>query len=234
MPLWLLTLQQHYHFWRGRYKKSLVDSKLLALWKNSTLPFNQDWQSLEFLVVDTETSSLSPKDGELLSIGWVPIIDGHIHLNDAKHIYIKDLMDKHESVGQSATIHQIRDCELQQGIYIEEAIELFLAVSKGRVLVFHHAGLDLAFLNKHVRNLLGGPLLIPYVDTLALEKRKLSQQKDVIHKQDLTLAQCRTRYHLPDYPAHNALSDAIATAELLQAQLSYKGDHVKAKSVLFS
>lgn len=34
---------------------------------------------------------------------------------------------------------------------------------------------------------------------------------------DLTLAGCRVRYGLPDYPAHNALVDALATAELLLA-----------------
>ena len=31
----------------------------------------------------------------------------------------------------------------------------------------------------------------------------------------------RLRYHLPHYPGHNALIDAIATAELLQAQIQH-------------
>jgi DNA polymerase-3 subunit epsilon len=39
----------------------------------------------------------------------------------------------------------------------------------------------------------------------------------------LTLAKCRERYHLPSYSNHNALSDAMATAELLLAQITAMG-----------
>ncbi len=35
----------------------------------------------------------------------------------------------------------------------------------------------------------------------------------------IRLADSRLRYQLPHYAAHNALIDAIATAELLQAQV---------------
>ena len=234
MQPWILRLQQKYYQWKANTKKTLIAPTLTSAWKNTQLPVNQDWQSLEFLIVDTETTALNINEGELLSIGWVTMINGDVQLCDAKHIYIKDLIEKEDSVGQSATIHQIRDCELQTGIYIEEAMDLFLEACRGRILVFHHAGLDLAFLNKHIRYLMGAPLLIPYVDTLAMEKKKLGQQQDIIHKNDLTLSQCRTRYHLPDYPAHNALNDALATAELLQAQLSHKGNCVQGKDILFS
>lgn len=37
----------------------------------------------------------------------------------------------------------------------------------------------------------------------------------------LRLSDTRERYSLPLYQNHNALTDALATAELLQAQLSY-------------
>ena len=33
---------------------------------------------------------------------------------------------------------------------------------------------------------------------------------------------CRRRYQLPDYHGHNALWDALATAELLLAQLAHR------------
>ncbi|MEF1281994.1 3'-5' exonuclease, partial [Vibrio fortis] len=38
------------------------------------------------------------------------------------------------------------------------------------------------------------------------------------------LGQSRRRYHLPDYTPHHALTDAIATAELLQAQIAHHYD----------
>lgn len=40
----------------------------------------------------------------------------------------------------------------------------------------------------------------------------------------IRLANTRSRYHLPTYPPHDALTDAIATAELLQAQIHYHFD----------
>lgn len=234
MSNWALKLLQRYHKLRGRLYHIPIDSKLYQLWNNVQLNFRQRWDDLDYLVVDTETSALNTEEGELLSIGWVTIKQGEIQLNDARHYYIKGLMSQDESVGESAAIHQIRDCELQQGIYIEEAVSLFLETCQNKVLVFHHAGLDLAFLNKHVKHLMGAPLLIPHVDTILLEKQKLSRQKSVLKKQDLTLASCRTRYGLPDYPAHNALNDALATAELLIAQIKHKGNIVKGKELFVS
>ena len=37
----------------------------------------------------------------------------------------------------------------------------------------------------------------------------------------MRLADSRIRYSLPAYQNHNALNDATATAELLQAQIAY-------------
>jgi DNA polymerase-3 subunit epsilon len=39
--------------------------------------------------------------------------------------------------------------------------------------------------------------------------------------ESIRLANSRERYHLPAYAPHDALTDAIATAELLQAQIKY-------------
>ena len=46
------------------------------------------------------------------------------------------------------------------------------------------------------------------------------RREQPIRQGELTLAACRARYHLPDYRAHNALGDALATAELLLAHLA--------------
>ncbi|WP_246615091.1 hypothetical protein [Agarivorans litoreus] len=56
-----------------------------------------------------------------------------------------------------------------------------------------------------------------WIDTLSIEKSLLAnanRQKNG----DYRLASVRKRYCLPDYPGHNALVDAVATAELLLAQ----------------
>ena len=89
---------------------------------------------------------------------------------------------------------------------------------RGRVLVFHNAVLDNAYLNRLSRTLYGAPLCLPTVCTLQLERRRLHRRDRAIKPGDLRLAACRARYGLPPYPSHNALWDALATAELLLAQ----------------
>ena len=57
----------------------------------------------------------------------------------------------------------------------------------------------------------------PWLCTLRLEQQRLARREQPLQRGELTLATCRRRYQLPDYPAHNALWDALATAELLLA-----------------
>ena len=49
------------------------------------------------------------------------------------------------------------------------------------------------------------------------------RQDAVIMPGSLRLHSCRQRYGLPHYPAHDALTDAVATAELLLAWAAHAG-----------
>jgi DNA polymerase-3 subunit epsilon len=205
--MWLLWLRRLYRRARAR------GSALHHCWQQPLPSTSSDWREVAFLVCDAEMSSMDPTEGELLSLGWVVIENGGIWLDSAEHHLIK----ASASVGQSAIIHQLRDCELQDAEPLSSAIERLITVAAGKVLVFHNALLDTAFLNLATRELYGVPMLLPTVDTLALEERLLRRRQQVIKAGDLRLQGCRSRYGLPDYPAHNALVDAIATAELLLA-----------------
>ncbi len=173
-----------------------------------------DWRDVPFLVCDAEMSSLDANSGELLSLGWVFIENGAIALESARHYLVK----ASQSVGQSAAIHQLRDCELEEGRSAAELLELFLSAAAGRVLVFHNAVLDTAFLDRLTCREYGAPLLMPTVDTMMMEEAIFRRHEKVIQTGDLRLHACRERYNLPSYPGHNALIDALATAELLLAQ----------------
>ena len=205
--MWRLWLQRLYR--RSRVR----GSALHHCWQQPLPSSGSDWRQISFLVCDAEMSSLDPAEGELLSLGWVVLENGGICLHSAEHHLIR----ASASVGQSAIIHQLRDCELEEAEPLSSAIERLLTVAAGKVLVFHNAFLDMAFLNLATRELYGVPMLLPTLDTLALEERLLRRRQQVIKAGDLRLQGCRSRYGLPDYPAHNALIDAIATAELLLA-----------------
>lgn len=210
--------------WRLRlhrlvYARRVAGTALQTCWR-TPLPFTgSDWRRVSFLVVDAEMSSLDVNEGELLSVGWVCVEGGSIALDSARHYLIKP----ENSVGQSATIHNLRDCELEEAENRAEVLARFLEAAGGKVLVFHNAALDLAYLNTVSRREFNAPILMPAVDTL-LQEHALLQRRDIpIKSGDLRLQACRDRYNLPPYPAHNALLDALATAELLVAMAKHRG-----------
>ena len=101
-------------------------------------------------------------------------------------------------------------------------LQRFLQAAAGRVLVFHNAALDLAFIDRVSRREFNAPVLLPAVDTLLQEQALLRRRGVPIKPGDLRLQACRDRYNLPAYPAHNALLDALSTAELLVAQATHR------------
>ncbi len=211
--MWLLRLR------RLRYREKVAGTALQACWQMPLPSTGSDWRRVSFLVCDAEMSSLEVSEGELLSVGWVSIEGGAVVLASARHHLIR----AEKTVGQSAAIHQLRDCELQGAETYQAVLPRFLAAAAGKVLVFHNAALDLAFINRLCRREYGAPLLLPVADTLLLEKQRLRRRDLPIRPGDLRLQGCRDRYQLPSYPAHNALVDALATAELLIAHAQHRG-----------
>ncbi len=201
-------------FRRRWYASRVAGTSLEKAWNTKLPRKSADWREASFLVCDAEMSSLDSERGELLSVGWVCVDQGAIDLETSRHYLLK----AQSSVGQSATIHQLRDCELTDGKSESELLDLFLSAAAGRVLVFHNAALDIAFLNKLMLRKFSSPLLMPTIDTLLLEQARLRRRDIVIQPGDLRLHACRERYNLPAYPGHNALVDALATAELFIAQ----------------
>ncbi|TMO51667.1 3'-5' exonuclease, partial [Pseudoalteromonas phenolica] len=58
-------------------------------------------------------------------------------------------------------------------------------------------------------------LALAIVDTMQIEKRRQLKQNTELHQDSQNLPKSRTRYQLTDYEVHKALTDALATAELL-------------------
>lgn len=171
------------------------------------------------LCLDLETTSLEADAGEIASIGWVAIERGAVVLASAEHYRVR----LRGEVGQSAIYHEMTDEMVASGVEEAWMVERLCQVAAGRVVVFHHAALDMAFLNALCLRLAGVPFLVPVIDTMELERRSLSRTGLPPKRQSLRLFSCRERYNLPLYPAHDALSDALATAELLLAQVAFRG-----------
>lgn len=209
----------------GAFLRERVRRKLLA---QATHPAMQEYLSVpmvnpaekvaavEFLAVDLEMSGLHSDRDQILSIGYVPITNQQVIVGQAAHqlIYQDDV-----DLQASAPIHNIRNMDLEHGAELTAALTDLLSALRGKVLLLHHAPLDLAFLNRACRELFGVELLAPTIDTLRLERRL--RRHETVPNKGFRLHACRERYGLPEYTAHNAVTDAIATAELWLAQVSH-------------
>lgn len=167
-----------------------------------------------FVVLDFETTGLDIKKHHIVSIGLVEIKQLGILLNTTWHQLVKT---SHDMPQDSAVIHQITDDMVAQGLEFAQAMAELLPKLQGKVLIAHHAPLEYGLLNQACQALYQQRFVMPTVDTLVLGKRRLQRQHEVIHEGALRLFNLRERYNLPVYKAHNALSDALATAELFLA-----------------
>jgi DNA polymerase-3 subunit epsilon len=178
-----------------------------------------DYRDAELLAVDLETTGLDPRRDQILSIGYVLVIGGQIDLGSAHHHTIRIDQDIPEA---SAIIHQITDDQAARGEELGAAMAAFLRALAGRVMIAHHAHIERTFLSSACRRLYGRSLLVSVADTQTLARRSFERRDIPFKGSDLRLHALCDRYNLPRYEAHNALSDALAAAELFLAQAAYR------------
>ncbi len=208
----LNTLRLDYARWK--WGKAAARTPFKGLYQRTLPKLRKSCAEQDFLVVDCEMSGLNPARDSLLSIGWVRIRQMQIDYGSRRHV----LMHSPQAVGDSVVIHGLSDQQLAGAASASKALSLLAHQAEDTVLVFHHAVLDLAFLQRCARQTFACPMPLAYVDTMLIEKRRLDRQGK---SASLQLNLCRDRYGLPPAFAHNAMSDAVATAELFLAQCAH-------------
>lgn len=175
------------------------------------------FEDAEIVSLDIETTGLDPTSADMLSVGWVIIEGGRIDLASAETHIVRPSGD----VGSSASVHGLTDTVVMAGKDWGIVLDRILEVLQGRALLVHHAGLDKSLLDRMCRYRFGVPLLLPVIDTLALEQRRRRRRHQEADANSLRLNELRATYGLPRYGAHDCLVDAIATAELLIAMVAH-------------
>jgi len=165
------------------------------------------------IAVDFELTGLDKNIDHIVAMGWTWIDRGRIQMSSNRHL----LISTERSVGSSAAIHELLDSEIAQGGSIEEGLESLFDAAQGRVWVFHHARLDIALLRSACSAWAGVVPRFAVLDTMRIAYSQRKRREQPIRQGDLQLNELRRPYGLPQYTAHNALNDAIATAELTLA-----------------
>lgn len=176
---------------------------------------DQDYRQSTFLAVDLETTGFDCKKDHILSIGSVEIRGDMIDLGTARHVIVSSNQELAEA---NVAIHRLTDDIVARGEPIATALAELLRQLSGKVLLAHHADIEVGFLRIACRDIFGGEFIAPVIDTLALAQQQIRRRDEIVSRSALRLAALREQYHLPRYHAHNALSDAIAAAELFLAQ----------------
>lgn len=180
--------------------------------------------SVDYLVLDFETTGLDYQRDHIISMGFTEITRGRLQLNSAEHHLVKTEKKLHSD---NVSIHQITDDEVSQGIGIKAMMNLLLQRMAGKAVVAHYQSIEYNFIQQISHRLYGHALPMVMVDTLQIERRKLQRLFRPIAANQLRLFNLRNDYNLPRYHAHNAMEDAIATAELLLAQICHRQQHHK-------
>ncbi len=166
-----------------------------------------------FVVVDVETTGGSPAQCSLTEVAAARYRGGEL-LGTYQTFVRPD-----ERIPPFITaLTGISDAMVADAPRVGEMLPSFLEFVGPSVLVGHNLRFDLSFLNHALVATGRDPLSNPTVDTLALARRLV---RDMVHNCKLgTLA---ATLGLPHQPSHRALTDVLATGDLLHALLERAG-----------
>lgn len=206
--------------WRRRWQLRRAPPGPLREYLTRPLPNpRQDYRETDFLAIDLETTGLDVRRDLILSVGYVLLHGKRIDLGSARHRVIRIDRSIPEA---SAIIHQITDDQSARGLELIDVMTELLETLAGKVMIAHHATIECGFLGNACRRIWAGPLPVLVVDTQVLAQRTFERRQIPYRGSDLRLHALGDRYNLPRYGAHNALSDALAAAELFLAQAAHR------------
>jgi DNA polymerase III subunit epsilon len=139
-----------------------------------------------------------------------------VHLGEAVYQLVRPGGEISED---SIRVHGIRALDLEQAPPLDEAIETLLDAIAGRALVVHMAAVERTFLGRALRQD-GVRLRGPLVDTEVLGRLWL-HDRDGRPLEHLALGELASALGLPADRPHDALGDALTTAQVFIALASH-------------
>lgn len=159
------------------------------------------------VVVDVETTGLSLPSDHLIAIGAVAINSGRIAIADSFETVLRQ---KVESGKANILVHGIGGSAQRAGLPPEEALLAFLDYLDGAPLFAFHVAFDETMLRKACKQFLGLEFKHAWVDLAYLLPEFFPDYGNQYHALDDWLK----HFSIGNDARHNALADALATAQL--------------------
>ena len=115
-------------------------------------PFRTPVSEVEFLAVDLETTGLDLRRDHVLAVGWLPVTARQVVLAGARRCWSGCRRGSRRRVGDRAPAHRRRGGD---GPHLGDALPDLLAALEARVLLAHHAPIELGFLKRAAREAYG-------------------------------------------------------------------------------
>ncbi|EKO3676155.1 exonuclease domain-containing protein [Vibrio metschnikovii] len=217
------ALKRHFESSSKRYQqqqylaKNAEWSPGLAHYLNTPLPCIEAMiVQVDFVAFDFETSGVNARQDNILSLGWVDMTLDEIDLAASEELFV---CHPQFITAQSAQINHITPKTLSAGLTLDDAMDRLFIRLAGKVALVHGSCIERAFVERYLQQRYGlEQFPCVWIDTLQIEKQMTYQGQTDIQR-SFQLHDVRARYGLPQYSAHSAAMDALATAELFTAQV---------------
>jgi len=189
----------------GQSRPEYYDFDLFKASEQAAALADRALSDLAYTVFDTETTGLSPSEGdEILQVGAIRITAGKLRRQDC----FEQLVDPRRGIPAAGIpIHGITPDMVAGQPVIAEVLPAFHAFAADTVLVAHNAAFDMRFLQLK-EELTGVRFTQPVLDTLLLSAVVHPQQES--HR----LEAIAERLGVQVLGRHTALGDAMVTAEV--------------------
>lgn len=189
----------------------------LDVWRALPTPHpSQAFASSRCVVVDVETSGLNLQEDRLISIGAVAVVRGRIALGDS---YSVVLQQEAASGRDNILLHGISGSAQREGMPATDALLGFLEYMGRDPLVAFHVTFDETMIRCAMRDHVGLDLKHFWLDLAYL----MPALNPPLAKSFRSLDDWTTAFGIRIDARHDALADALATAQLWQVATAQAG-----------
>jgi DNA polymerase III subunit epsilon len=170
-----------------------------------------------FVVFDTELTGLDEKTDSIVSVGAIRMTGTRMEVSGSFYKLVKP---EKELTKTSVVIHGITPSEVSRKPFIDEVLYEFLQFAGEDILVGHFVSIDLSFVNREMKRIVGYPLRNQAVDTYSIHEwlKVHSEAYGALFpgQTDPGLYTIARRFGIPVNGAHNSEIDAYITAQVFQ------------------